>query len=154
MKPIRQPNPLRQFVSVLLVVALAPLVAGCDTFQNYPFTVSLWSVGGANRCMPAPDPAMKLYRKTDDQDVLVTYDELRERDGRVVRRAFFFRPNVDRLAQGKKPHFGNANTVVRSNLVAVAGINGTNAAGAGPVTFQFSESAKEFTIVWDGRELG
>jgi hypothetical protein len=149
-----KPDGWRHFVTSLLAASLALPITGCDSLHNYPFTVSLWSVGGANRCTPAPVPAVKLYRELDDHDVLVTYDELREKDGRIRRRAFFFRANIDRLERGQKPHFVSTNAVMRLNLVAVAEIGATNAPVTDPITFRFSETAREFTIVWETQELG
>src|SRR5882672_8011771 len=91
---------LRSLITGVFVSSLATFTTGCDTMHDYTVTGHLWDVGGVNRCMPASSPNLKLYRRSDNQDVLVTYDELREKNDKTRSRAFFFQTNVDRLVQG------------------------------------------------------
>ena len=57
--------------------------------------------------------------------MLVTYDELRERNDKIRRRAFFFKANLKRLELHKKPRFVSpavaGDVIIAVAIVAVAG---------------------------------
>ncbi len=105
MKTHQQTARLNQFVGSVLAVCLPLLSTGCDTVRDSSMTGRLWDAGGVNRCLPAPKPNAKLYWTADHQDVLVTYDELREKTDSIRQRAFFFKANLHRLEDRKKPRF-------------------------------------------------
>src|SRR5438045_490366 len=90
-------------------------------------TGRLWGEGGANRCLPAPEPKLKLYRGPDSDDVLVTYDELREKNDSIQRRAFFLKPNVRKLEERKKPKFVSPSKLAEPRWIPVAEAGSTNA---------------------------
>src|SRR6185312_6243618 len=115
-----RPDAWRQIIACLLSASLTPLATGCDTMRDSTMTGRLWDAGGVNRCLPAPTPNLKLYRTQDDKDVLVTYDELREKNDSIRRRAFFFKPNIRRLEDRKRPKFVNPDKVMKLKLVPVA----------------------------------
>src|SRR5260370_23953552 len=54
---------------------------------------------------PADNPHLQLFQSARTNDVLVQYDEVREKNEKIRRRAFFLNPNLERLEGGKKPRF-------------------------------------------------
>ncbi|HXT41685.1 MAG TPA: hypothetical protein VN887_16885, partial [Candidatus Angelobacter sp.] len=142
------------FIACFLTASLAPLATGCDTMRDSTMTGRLWDAGGVNRCLPAPTPNLKLYRTQDDKDVLVTYDELREKNDSIRRRAFFFKPNIRRLEDRKRPKFVSPDKVMELKLVPVAGFGDTNAPTGEVVFANISGDSQDFTLVWFGAELG
>jgi hypothetical protein len=149
-----RPDGWRQFIACFLAVSLAPLATGCDTMRDSTMTGRLWDAGGINRCLPAPTPNLKLYRTPDDKDVLVTYDELREKNDSIRRRAFFFQPNVRRLEDHKRPKFVSPDKVRELELVPVAEFGNTNAPAEEVVFSKTSADGQAFTLIWFGADLG
>src|SRR6266704_6138019 len=127
MKTNQQTARLNQFAGTVLVACLPFLSTGCDTMRDSSMTGRLWDAGGVNRCLPAPKPNPKLYWTADHQDVLVTYDELREKNDSIRRRAFFFKPNLRRLEDRRKPRFVEPAKVVELNLALIPEVGSTNA---------------------------
>ncbi|PYK62695.1 MAG: hypothetical protein DME21_05465 [Verrucomicrobia bacterium] len=154
MRNISEPDRSRQFIGCLLVVTLMPLASGCDTMRDSTLTGRLWDAGGLNHCLPAPKPNLKLYRTPDSKDVLVTYDELRERNDSIRRRAFFFKPNVRRLEDRKRPKFISAEKVLELKLVPVAEAGKTNAPVGEVIFARITVDNQEFTLTWFGTDLG
>jgi hypothetical protein len=149
-----RPDGWRQFIACFLTASLAPLAAGCDTMRDSTMTGRLWDAGGVNRCLPAPTPNLKLYRTPDDQDVLVTYDELLEKNDSIRRRAFFFKPNVRRLEDHKRPKFVNPEKVMKLKLVPVLESGNTNSPAGEVVFAKISADSQAFTLIWFGSDLG
>ena len=84
----------------LMLVAAQTLVAGGCT------TSKLWQEGQfACYHEPASPPHLLLFRSNQSQDVLVQYDEARESDDSIRRRAYWLKPNVERLQQRRRPRF-------------------------------------------------
>lgn len=154
MKRSDEPDRWRQLIAGLLVAALAPLATGCDTVRDSTITGRLWDAGGVNRCLPAANPNLKLYRTPDSKDVLVTYDELREKSDSIRRRAFFFKPNVRRLEDHKRPKFISPAKVMELSLVPVAEGGDTNAPAGEVIFARISADNHEFTLMWFGTDLG
>ena len=151
MKKDHEADRSRQFIACMLIVSLTPLATGCDTMRDSTLTGRLWDPGEVNRCLPAPQPNLKLYRTPDDKDVLVTYDELREKNDSIRRRAFFFQPNVRRLEAHKRPKFVSPDKVVELKLIRVSEAGNTNA----PVIFaKISADNQAFTLIWFGTDFG
>jgi hypothetical protein len=153
MKNENPPDVLRQVIAWLLIVALTPLAAGCDTMRDSTMTGRWWDAA-VNRCLPAPKPNLKLYRTLDRDDVLVTYDELREKDDSIRRQAFFVKPNVRKLEEGKRPKFISPAKVAALKLIPVAEAGNTNPPASEIVWVKISEDSQEFTLVWHGADLG
>ena len=154
MKSKRQTARLNQFVGTILAVSLPLLSTGCDTVRDSSMTGRLWDAGGVNRCLPAPKPSAKLYWIADHQDVLVTYDELREKNDSIQRRAFFFKPNLRRLEDRRKPRFVEPAKVVELNLAPIPEVGSTNASPQDTILVKLSDDGQEFTLFWSGTDLG
>jgi hypothetical protein len=153
MKSKRQSPRLNQFVGSVLAVCLPLLSAGCDTVRDSSMTGRLWDGDGVNRCLPAPKPNTKLYWTADHKDVLVTYDELREKNDSIRRRAFFFKPNVRRLEDRKKPRFVEPAKIVELSLVQIQEVGSTNAPQE-TIWVKLSDDGQEFSLFWSGTDLG
>ena len=104
--------------------------------------------------MPALKPNAKLYWVADRQDVLVTYDELREKNDSIQRQAFFFKPNVRRLEDRKKPKFVEPARIVELSLAPIPEVGSTNASPQETIFVKLSEDGQEFTLLWSGSDLG
>ena len=154
MKSKRQTARLNQFVGTILAVCLPLLSTGCDTVRDSSMTGGLWDDGGVNRCLPAPKPSAKLYWIADHQDVLVTYDELREKNDSIQRRAFFFKPNLRRLEDRRKPRFVEPAKVVELNLAPIPEVSSTNASPQDTILVKLSDDGQEFTLFWSGTDFG
>jgi hypothetical protein len=154
MKTNQQTARLNQFVGSILAVCLPLLSTGCDTVRDSSMTGRLWDADGVNRCLPAPKPNAKLYWTADHQDVLVTYDELCEKTDSIRQRAFFFKANVRRLEDRKKPRFVEPAKIVELSLVQIPAVVGTNASPQETILVRLSDDGKEFTLHWSGTDLG
>jgi hypothetical protein len=131
-----------------------PLATGCDTLCESTLTGRLWDEGRANHCLPAPKPNLKLYRAPDNEDVLVTYDELREKNDSIQRRAFFLKPNVRKLEERKRPKFVKASKVAELRWISVVEAGSTNAPVGEQVVVKVSADGQEFALISHGAELG
>jgi len=154
MKTNQQTARLNQLAVSVLAVCLPFLSTGCDTVRDSSMTGRLWDEGGVNRCLPAPKPNAKLYWMADHQDVLVTYDELREKNDSIRRRAFFFKPNVRRLEDRKRPRFVEPAKIVELSLAPIPEVGSTNASPQETIFVKLSEDGQEFTLLWSGTDLG
>ena len=93
-----------------LSLGLLALAAGCSTVYEESFTYKLWNNESFRHFNePATDPHLLLFADTKRGDVLVQYDEVREKDGRTQRRAFFANANRQRIEAGQKPRFVSTN---------------------------------------------
>src|SRR5689334_15768473 len=89
---------LRFCLRSLSPLGLAALLFGCQSDNDWSLTYRLWNNESfQNLKMPAPEPRLELFADERHSDVLVIYDELRENDGAVCRRAFFANRNLDRI---------------------------------------------------------
>jgi hypothetical protein len=149
-----RPDGWRQFIACFLAASLAPLATGCDTYRDSSLTGKLWNAGGVNWCEPAPKPNIRIYAKPDDSDTLVTYDELREENGEVRRRAFFLLANLGRIEKGKKPIFIGLKKIEELKLLPVAEYSMTNAPPTGIIFVNPGPEEKAFTVVWAGQKMG
>ena len=85
----------------LLVLFIGPvlLLSGCATS-------TLWQTGQfANFHEPATPPNLSLFKSSHPNDVLVEYDESRENDDFIRRRAYWLERNTGRVRDRQKPRF-------------------------------------------------
>ncbi len=98
----------RQFTAGLLVASLL-FMTGCETAREYTLTGALWNSPDLRGFRePAAEPNLQLFRTAHRHDVLVRYDEEREKNGVIERRAYFLLANRKRIEARRKPHFVNA----------------------------------------------
>lgn len=83
---------------LVLVAAQMALVSGCTT--------ALWDKSTFARSYQPSNPSnLRLFYSPQSKDILVQYDERREKDQRVRTRCFWLESNFSRANPGGKPHF-------------------------------------------------
>ncbi len=96
---------LRTKLANVFLAALLMCSTGCKTVHEYSLTYKLWNNDDLNNYSePAPDPKLALFQ-SPDHELLVTYDEERENGGKVLRRAYYLKPNLELIAKNTKPNF-------------------------------------------------
>jgi hypothetical protein len=99
-----------QALAVLFLIAFG---VSCASVYEESLTYRLWNNDSFQQFNePASDPRLALFADSRRGDVLVQYDEIREKDGLTQRRAFFVNANRRRLETGRKPRFVGANAAV------------------------------------------
>jgi len=88
----------RNLLLFLLLVLQAPLWSGC--------TALLWKKSTFATYYHPADPAnLQLYYSDRRKDLLVQYDESREKEKKVQRRSYWLEPNLTIVNDGRKPEF-------------------------------------------------
>src|SRR6266446_1801768 len=134
----------------LMLVAVQTLaVGGCATSK-------LWQEGQfACYHEPASPPHLLLCRSNQSQDVLVQYDESRESDDSIRRRAYWLKPNVERSQQRRRPRFIS---VERAQGLTPVPIADAPVVGATPppetMYALVSTNGHAFALLLADRELG
>lgn len=91
----------RNLFLLLLLILQAPLWTGC--------TAMLWNKSTFSTYYHPAEPAnLQLYYSDARKDMLVQYDETREREKKVRRRSYWLEPNLTPANNGQKPQFINA----------------------------------------------
>lgn len=99
---------MKSLTRTIVLMTLLIGAAGCATDDSILLTQHLWQSESFRRFHePASDPRVEVYRSGKPSDYLVTYDEVREKDGRIRRRAFYLKANSKRLASRHRPAFVN-----------------------------------------------
>lgn len=150
-RPKNDGNCLHALTTGALIPLLTLLTSGCSTIRDSTLTGRLWE--SRSLCVPSAEPDVKVYRRPDNSDVLITYDELRERNDEIRRRAFFFKPNLKRLEQHRKPQFVVLAVVDEMKLIPVILVT-NNIPPPEPIVARLSPASQSFTLVWDGKEHG
>jgi hypothetical protein len=98
--------------------------AGCQSVYEESFTYKLWNNESFRHFNePAADPRLRLFADPKRGDVLVEYDEIREKDGLTQRRAFFVNANRRRIETGQKPRFVGTNAAVALEPIPILAAN-------------------------------
>lgn len=140
-------KPSRVLTSLLMVGVLP--FTGCQTYAEYGLTHKLWSDQSlTDHYEPAGTPALKTFRHPPSARMLVTYDEQREKDSSVRRRAFFLPDNARALAAQRKPSF--ASPAPEAGWVEVPVVVAGQPALAAPLYLRLAADNKSFTVVRDG----
>lgn len=122
------------------------LLLGCF-FQGC--TSDLWE---EKVCKPAPDTDLKLYRVGDD--VMVQYNEVRERDGHLWRRNFFLNANKAALAAHRAPVFFDAKKEQMVEPIPLFITARTNAMNLPIYATSKLENGDPFFLVRNGARVG
>jgi hypothetical protein len=98
----------RRITAALLIASFLPLT-GCESTRSYTLTGALWTSPDLRGFRePASEPNLRLFQHASRGEVLVLYDEEREKTGVIERRAYFLLPNRKRIEARRKPRFVNA----------------------------------------------
>jgi hypothetical protein len=117
---------LKRSVWLLLLGHQAMLLSGCATSK-------VWEEGQFARFHEPATPAnLRLFQSERSGDVLVEYDEWRDGDESIRRRAYWLEPNRERVHARRKPRF-----VPIDRASGLAAIPATEAPpGAGDATIE------------------
>ncbi len=140
-------KPPRAFTALLLAGVL-PLT-GCQTYSEYGLTHKLWSDPSlTDHYEPAGTPTLKSFRRPPAERVLVTYEERREKDSSLRRRAFFLPENAKALAAQRKPSFTRQPPA--ADWMEVPVIVAGQPVPAAPLYLKLAADNRSFTVVRDG----
>jgi hypothetical protein len=116
-------NRMKSLTRTIVLTMLLIGAAGCATDDSILLTQHLWQSESFRRFHePASDPRLEVYRSEKPPDYLVTYDEVREKDGRIRRRAFYLQANVNRIASRRRPAFVNPAKAAGLEAISVGAI--------------------------------
>jgi len=128
---------------------------GCKTGSDWSLTHRLWNNGAFEHFnQPASDPRLQLFANERHSDVLVLYDETQEKSGQIVRRAFFVNPNMDRIREGRKPHFVGTNAAHRLTPIPVINSGSGDAIPTEGLCLVISTNQSEFSLYSNAQEIG
>ena len=146
---------LLRFSLRAFALCLAALLPGCQSPTDWSLTSKLWNSESFHDFkMPSPEPRLQLFADEPNSDVLVIYDELRENDHSIRRRAFFVNQNLDLIRAGRKPRFvGLGSSRGLKPIPVLRADSGEPIPPAGLAVVR-TERPHEFVIYSDKRELG
>jgi hypothetical protein len=103
----------RLFVRFVPLVLPLMLGSGC-------VTKGLWANGNLEAWnQPADKTNLRLYEEPNRKDLLVVYDEYKERSGATHARAYWLNENEERLEQRRTPDFVSTNSALHLTAVPV-----------------------------------
>ncbi len=135
----------------LAALCWLPLWSGCQSTWDESLTARLWhnpSFRSVNE--PAPNPNVRLFQPEGGADLLVQYDEVREKDGAARGRAFYLARNLKRLQAGRKPRFVDTNAVAGLKPVPVLVRRQAEPVAKGGWHVVVSDDWQTFTLQTDG----
>ena len=139
---------LARALPALALVATLPLT-GCQTYGEYGLTHKLWSDPGfTDYYEPAGTAGMKSFQRPPGARLLVTYDERRENDSSLRRRAFFLPDSTKALAAQRKPGFTSPKP--DAGWAEIPVIAAGQPPPTAPLYLRLATDNKSFTIVRDG----
>lgn len=140
-------NPSRASIALLLAAVLP--FSGCQTFEEHSLTGKLWSDPSlTDYYEPAGTATLKTFQQPPAHRMLVAYDERREKDSSLRRRAFFLPDSTPVLAAQRKPSFASPSP--GAGWVEVPVVMAGEPAPAVPLYVQLAADRKRFTVVRSG----
>ena len=147
---------MKSFLTWLLIACTLPFLSGCEELADQSLTTHLWNNLSANHNGPTPSPNLKISEDARRQDFLVQYDEIRDKNAHVTRRAYWLYASGRLAEKGRKPHFVNPHladslqaVTVETNSVPDAIVN-----SAAPTGAVLLSDNRHFTLVANGADLG
>ena len=135
-------------LTALLMAGVLPFT-GCQTYEEYGLTHKLWSDASlTDHYEPAGTRGLKTFQRPPSPRLLVSYDERREKDSSIRRRAFFLPDSAKALAEKGKPSF--TNPAPGAGWIEVPVIVAGGPAPAAPLYLRLAADNKSFTVVRDG----
>jgi hypothetical protein len=99
---------MRQVITWLVLVSVVPYLTGCEDLKNQTMTGRLWQGTGTwDHSEAAMEPGVKIYQTPDKNDFYVCYDEVRENDAVIKRRAYLLKANEARIESDHRPKFSS-----------------------------------------------
>jgi len=128
---------------------------GCQTSSDWSLTHQLWNNQSFHDFKTAAcDPQLQLFADERQSDVLVIYDEMRENDGSVRRRAFFVNRNFDRIREGRKPDFVGLSASRGLKPIPIIRSEPDEAVPAAGLAVVMTDGSHDFLLYSDGRNVG
>ena len=144
-------KPSRSITALLLAGALP--FSGCKTYEELSLTHKLWSdTSLTDHYEPAGVATLKTFQRPPSDRLLVSYDERREKDSSVRRRAFFLPDSAKALASQGKPAF--TSPTPGAGWLEVPVIVASEPAPAEPLYLKLAADNKSFTVVRNGGDDG
>ncbi len=145
---------MKSLITWLLVVCLLPVLTGCQGLSDQSLTVHLWDNLAANHNGPTPYPNLKISQ--DSKDFLVQYDEIRDKNAHVTRRAYWLYASEHRVEKGKRPQFVNPHLADRLQAVTVETSSVPDAIvdSSTPTGAVLLSDHRHFTMMANGNSLG
>jgi hypothetical protein len=143
---------VKRWISGILVFCLVPWMTGCESL-----TGQLWSEGfEAGHHQVAPEPNLKVSQTADRKDVLVQYDEVRDKATKIQHRAYLLYANEETIEAGRKPQFVNTAETRKMQLIPLTISYTTNADAAYSLDLQVVLRADRhhFVLVSAGKVTG
>ena len=145
--PCSQMKPARSLTALLLACALP--FTGCQTYEEYGLTHKLWSDASlTDHYEPAGTRGLKTFQRPPSPRLLISYDERREKDSSIRRRAFFLPDSATTLAAQGKPSF--THPAPGAGWVEVPVIVEGEPAPEAPLFIKLAANKKGFTVFRDG----
>ena len=132
----------------VLLTAQSVLLGGCATS-------ALWEEGRFARYRePASQPNLRLFHSAQRQDVLVEYDETRDTDETIRRRAYWLDRNATRLRDRSKPRFVSVKEAEKLTAIPIVAPADAAVAPAGGLYAMASTNVQAFILNSGGKDLG
>jgi hypothetical protein len=148
---------MKTLVTWMIIASSVPFLTGCEGLANHTLTGHLWQEQTAPvHYAPSTPPNLELYTDFQHGDILVEYDELSDKTGRVKRRAYLLDANEERILAAKKPRFVDVHTADHLAIIPV----GTNSAPGADSTnnilirAELSPDGLQFTLISVGQSIG
>jgi hypothetical protein len=149
---------MQKAVTTLMLFSLMPLISGCESIKEHSLTGRAWDENMNSVCRPALGTHIQFFQTPDLTDVLVRYDEEREKTGTLHPRAYFVLANEPRTLARKRPRFVKPS--IADGMQPVPFNVSTNNSpapvpSAGPgFSAVLSADGLEFALFRDGRQAG
>jgi hypothetical protein len=130
-----------RLLPTVIVAVVTLLLSGCAT-------PALWEEGRFARYHEAADVSnLRLFQSKDGSDILVEYDEMRDGSDRIWHRGYWLTPNLERLADRRKPRFAHAEPSKGLESIAIFSSPGPLVPPAGGGSYAVvSTNGRAFTI--------
>jgi hypothetical protein len=103
---------------------------------------------------PAPDPKLRLYQATNQNDFLVVYREQSESNERTHTRAYWLIKNQIRITRNEPPIFASQHASRNLNVIPVYNSLPPNAKTNKNLYAVYGTNSKTFAIFSTNREVG
>ncbi len=147
---------MSKWILILILGAIGPWLAGCESVQDATLTGRMWEATGSNHREPAGNSNLGLYQTSNNDDVLVRYKEELEGNGKIKSRAFLLLANEKKLKAGQRPAFLSADKAsqIQGHPLQVISKADTNALAKEDLQAIISPDGHHFTLVFKGKDIG
>jgi hypothetical protein len=139
--------------ALFLMLCLLPPLTGCEALKEQSLTGRLWNNDLLiDHYEPSTNANLKLFQGPGRREVLVQYDEEREKDGAIRHRAYLLMANEAKVEKFKKPRFVKPGWVDSLEPIPLQAADAAQANPTPVVWAKPSSDGYSFTLVKDGWE--